>query len=141
MLPLPHARRWRGAGLLLLLAVFILALVPMDWISPIQSTLDTRFIHGDKVLHGMTFAFLTVWFAGQYGKESYWQLGAGLIVFGMLIELSQYFVSYRSSDWFDVAADFVGIVAGLTIALAGLGGWTLWVEDRLRGSRSEAGLD
>jgi VanZ family protein len=141
MLPLPHARRWRGAGFLLLVAVFILALVPMAWILPIELSLDTRFIHGDKVLHCLTFAVLTIWFAGQYGKESYWRLGAGLVVFGMLIEISQYFVSYRSSDWFDLTADVIGIVAGLVIALSGLGGWTVWVENQLGGSRDEAGLD
>lgn len=141
MLPLPHAGRWRGAGFLLLGVVFILALVPMAWILPIELSLDTRFIHGDKVLHGMTFAVLTVWFAGQYARRSYWRLGAGLVAFGMLIEIAQYFVAYRSSDWFDLAADVIGIVAGLAIALAGLGGWTVWVEAQFGGNRNDAGID
>lgn len=124
-----------------MLAVFILALVPMDWLLPIETTMDTRLVHGDKFLHAFTFAFLTVWFAGQYDRGSYWKIGTGLIGFGMLIEIVQHFVPSRTSDWFDLTADVVGIIIGVGIALAGIGGWAAKVEDRLLGRRKRAGAD
>lgn len=94
----------------------------------------------DKWLHGITFALLAIWFAGQYRPRSYWRIGAGLMIFGLLIEGCQRLVSYRSAEWFDVAADSAGIIIGLTVATAGIGGWSLRVEDwylrRRAGARS-----
>jgi hypothetical protein len=37
-------------------------------------------------------------------------------------------VSYRTADWYDVAADAAGIIIGIAIAIAGVGGWSLSVE-------------
>jgi len=34
-----------------------------------------------------------------------------LLAFGMLIEIFQAFTSYRSSDWHDIVADSIGIIA------------------------------
>ena len=83
----------------------------------------------------MIFALLAIWFAGQYRRRSYWRIGIGLIAFGALIESCQGLVSYRSAEWLDIVADAAGIAVGLGIALAGLGGWSVWVENRLQGSK------
>jgi VanZ family protein len=83
----------------------------------------------DKWLHGITFVILALWFAGQYRPGSYWRIGIGLILFGFLIEGCQRLVTYRSADWFDIWADTAGIVVGLIIAMAGIGGWSLRIEN------------
>jgi VanZ family protein len=73
--------------------------------------------------------------------RSYWRIGVGLIFFGVLIEACQRLVTYRSSDILDIVADAAGISIGLVAAMAGLGGWSLWVENRLIKSEADAGVD
>ena len=127
MLPLRHAHRWRLAGIVILLLVFTSALIPPLW--PDDRQFQRWLVDTDKLLHAVTFVFLAAWFAGQYPPRSYWRIGAGLMAFGALIEIAQRFVSYRSAEWFDLVADTLGIVVGLLIATAGLGGWSLRLEN------------
>ncbi|MEX2125510.1 MAG: VanZ family protein [Woeseia sp.] len=123
MLPLRHARRWQVAGITVLFAVLTATLVPA-----IPGMRHAHFLHSDKLWHGVTFMILTVWFAGQYSRRSYWRLAVGLLAFGALIEICQRMLSYRSAEMMDLVADAVGILAGLLIACAGVGGWSLRVE-------------
>ena len=141
MLPLRHASRWRIAGLSILLFVFAATLMPTLWFWPGRQQFVAWFIHADKWLHGITFAFLAIWFAGQYRKRSYWRIALGLLAFGALIEASQRLVTYRSSEWFDIVADAIGIIVGLALAMAGLGGWSLRVENWLLSQKNEVGFD
>lgn len=136
MLPLRYAGRWRTASFVLLVIVLAATLTPAYWLFPSKREFLTWFVHVDKWLHGVTFVFLAVWFAGQYRPRSYWRIALGLLAFGVLIEACQRLVTYRSSDWLDIVADAAGIAVGLGIALAGLGGWCMSVENRF--SRNEA---
>ena len=138
MLPLRYAARWRMAGLVLLAIVLLASLTPVFWLFPDRQEFASWFTHVDKWLHGIAFAILAVWFAGQYRPRSYWRIAIGLLAFGVLIEACQRMVTYRSSEWFDIAADAAGIAVGLAIALSGLGGWSLWVENRMAGSKGES---
>lgn len=137
MLPLRYAARWRVAGFILLSLVLLASLMPMLWFLPDRRDLFSWLVDADKWQHGIAFVVLTVWFAGQYQRHSYWRIAVGLLAFGVLIEACQRMVAYRSADWLDIAADAAGIAVGLGIALAGLGGWSLWVEQRL--ARNEVG--
>ena len=137
MLPLRFATRWRIAGLFLLALVLVASLMPMFWIFPDRGDFVTWFVHVDKWLHGIAFVFLAVWFAGQYRRRSYWRIAVGLLAFGVLIEACQRMVTYRSADWLDIAADAAGIAVGIAIALAGLGGWSLWLENRFAVNRAD----
>jgi VanZ family protein len=136
MLPLRYADRWRLASMILLLIVLVSMLMPVMWFWPDRRELVSWFIGVDKWLHGLTFVVLAVWFAGQYRRRSYWRIGVGLIFFGMFIEACQRLVTYRSADWFDVVANTAGIVTGLLVATAGVGGWSLRVEEWLAGSEA-----
>ena len=127
MKTLRYARRWQLAGVLLLALVMVAALVPK---LPFEE-LIAEFKFSDKFMHIAAFTFLAVWFAGQYEKRSYWRIAVGLIAFGILIELVQGMISYRTSEWLDLLGDVAGIAAGLIIALLGAGGWSVWVEARL----------
>jgi VanZ family protein len=133
MLPLRYARRWRIGGIFLLAMVLALALIPADWFWPDDS--DTLFFISDKWLHGITFTALALWFSGQYARHSYWRLILGLVAFGLLIEVTQRMVSYRTAEWVDLLADVLGIGLGMAIAVAGAGGWCLrfeeWLHNRI----------
>lgn len=130
MLALRYQRRWQIAGTLVLLGVFAGTLIPAFWLWPDISRVTL--IDFDKWLHGITFTFLAVWFSGQYSRNNYLRIGIGLFLFGIIIELCQRLVSYRTAELMDLAADTVGIAVGLLIALAGVGGWSLRFEDRFR---------
>jgi VanZ family protein len=129
MLPLRHEKRWRLAGIAILLIVLIAAVTPEVWAQQGQGAF--RLV--DRWLHVLTFLFLSLWFGGQYERSSYWRLGIALVGFGALIELGQSMIPYRSAQWADLIADIFGIGIGLVIAIAGIGGWSLRVEQWLAG--------
>ena len=141
MLPLRHARFWRLADLVLLGLVFMAALMPAVWFWNDTTNALIWFKNADKWLHGTTFLVLAVWFAGQYRRPAYWRIAVGLILFGLLIEGCQFIVGYRSADWLDMGANAGGILAGLALAMAGIGGWCLrvegWYSTRKTGSAIE----
>jgi len=130
MLELRFAGAWRSMSVLGLMLVLTAALVPSEWLwfeDP-----GYRFHVSDKLLHGLTFAGLALWFCGQYARSSYVRVVLGLLAFGVLIEIAQHVVGYRDADLLDLAADVAGIVAGIAISLAGAGGWTPKLEDWLQ---------
>ena len=139
MLPLRYVRRWQIASAFLLIFVLASTLMPAAWFWSSSRDFGTWFIDTDKWLHGITFVILAVWFAGLYRPRSYWKIGVGLILFGLFIEGFQQLVAYRSAEMLDVAADIVGIVIGLVIAGAGLGGWSLRLEGWLVSRRENYG--
>ena len=128
MLPLRYAPYWRAVSALLLLLVVAMAIMPAIWLWPDRVSFVRWFQGIDKWAHAIAFCVLAVWFAGQYRPRSYWRIAVGLLAFGILIELLQRLVGYRSAEWLDVAADVAGIIVGLAMAAAGLGGWALRLE-------------
>ena len=133
MLPLQNARRWQMAGVTVLTIVLMAAMMPAIWFWQDLARGSRTY---DKWLHFATFLLLAVWFSGQYSRQSYWRIALGLFSFGILIEICQLMVSYRSSEWMDLLADSVGILFGLAIAMAGVGGWSMryeqWRQDRAK---------
>ena len=129
MLPLRYAGRWQAVSAVLLLAVLAGAVMPAVWLWPDRVRIVSWLDHIDKWAHLLVFAFLAVWFAGQYRRSAYWRIAAGLVGFGILIELCQGLISYRSAEWPDLGADVIGIAAGLSLALIGAGGWCLAAEN------------
>ena len=136
MLPLRHLRGWQIASLLLLLIVLAAALMPAVWFwdDRVKALSMPRMV--DKWVHGVTFLALSVWFTGLYRRSAYWRIGIGLLLFGIFIEVCQRLVGYRTAEWWDVAADAGGIIAGLIIGAMGLGGWCLRIEARLAERRT-----
>jgi len=139
MLPLRYERRWRLAGGLLLLVVLAATLMPAMWMWPNKVRMLKLFVEIDKWFHILAFVFLAVWFAGQYRRADYWRIAVGLLAFGVLIEACQRLVTYRSAEWYDIVADGAGIVAGLGIAMAGMGGWSQRFETWLLQRRAAPG--
>jgi len=133
VLPLQYQRRWKIAGVLLLIAVLAAAMAPE--LFPTSATSAPWSNLSDKWLHGITFAFMAIWYSGQFARQSYWMVGLGLLAFGLLIEFCQSLVTYRTAETGDLIADILGILAGLTMALVGLGGWSARVETWLQANR------
>ncbi len=69
----------------------------------------------DKVLHFLCFSYLTVitWLSRILDKDLH--VYVIVLAYGILIEMVQRFLSYRSFEYLDIFADFVGIIAGLII--------------------------
>ncbi|MCI0517788.1 MAG: VanZ family protein [Woeseiaceae bacterium] len=130
MLELRYARAWGLLSIVCLALVMTATVVPADWLWPDDPSL--RFDLHDKWLHGLTFFGLALWFCGQFRPSSYWRIAVGLLAFGVLIEIVQRAVSYRSAELLDLAADLAGIVAGMLLAVAGAGGWAPRFEDWLQ---------
>jgi len=129
MLPLRHARAWRVLSVALVIFVLIAAVTPVFWFFDSPAKAVSWFQNIDKWLHATTFATLSLWFAGLFAKRNYWLIAAGLMTFGLLLEFLQFQIGYRTADWFDIGANTVGIIIGLSASLAGLGEWCLRLED------------
>jgi VanZ family protein len=129
MLPLRHARWWRVVSVLILVFSLIAAMSPEFWFFDNRGKALLWFQNADKWLHGLAFVVLSVWFSGIVEKRRYWLVALGLMLFGFLVEFCQLQVSYRTADWLDIMANTLGIIVGLTIAVAGLGGWGPRFED------------
>ena len=141
MLPLRYAPYWRAVSALLLLLVVAAAIMPAMWLWPDRVSFVRWFENIDKWAHAIMFCLLAIWFAGQYRPRSYWRIAGGLLAFGILIELCQRMVGYRSAEWLDIGADVGGVAIGLLIGLAGVGGWSQRFEKRYLARATDAGLD
>jgi len=86
------------------LVVFILAIVSNDHIS-----IDSQY--ADKIKHISAFFTLSLLLnrsSSSISKRLRNMLA--LLLFGFFIEVVQYFIPSRDSDWMDILADFVGIL-------------------------------
>jgi len=110
----PAIAAWRVALLLLIVAVSYLALTPTP-----PARLDTGW---DKLNHALAFSALSIagYFAFPGSRGRWLAIVCGLVALGGMIEVLQLFVPGRNSEWGDLLADSVGILAGSAMA-----SWTL----------------
>ena len=87
-------------------AIYILALLPQAQAPQLHWS--------DKVNHLLAFAVLGVLLRMGF-RISYLKSVLLLILYGGLIEVSQYFTPDRSAEWADIGADTVGTLIGLTL--------------------------
>ena len=120
MNPLRLGWLWLGLGMGMLIIILVLALLPV-------SEVDTPSLP-DKVLHGLAFAFLMVWFGGVFETRRWPVLAAALLIYGGLMELLQATTAYREPELMDMLADVVGLVIGTGILLAGASVWCSRLE-------------
>lgn len=97
---------WRLALVVSLLAILVLATIRSGPALPVA--------HGDKINHVLAFVELTLlahlgWPAARAWYAALWLLG-----YGLLIELAQAQLHYRSFGLDDLVADLIGIMLGLT---------------------------
>ena len=93
----------------LLLCVAVLSLLPTDYLPP------PIFSLWDKAQHALAFTALAALGLQAYPRRR-WQVLAGLLVFGGLIELAQAATGWRHGEWADWLADAVGLALCLPLA-------------------------
>jgi len=123
LLPLRFPKFWSALGWLLVAGVIVGSLVPGQAVSAIDV--------GDKVMHAGSYFVLMVWFAGFCRRGLYATIAIVLLALGMGLDLLQLLTETRSFDWYDVAANSGGVVAGFALSLLLLGGWCQRIEERL----------
>ncbi|MDH3535894.1 MAG: VanZ family protein [Gammaproteobacteria bacterium] len=101
---------WYGLGALMLLLVGVLSLAPVPEIGV-----------DDKLAHTVTYFILSGWFSllAPHRMALGWTF-AGLVAYGMAIELLQGMTTYRFAEWGDVLANGTGIAAGILLYLTPL---------------------
>lgn len=123
LLPLRHPRIWLAIGWIVTALTIIASLVPVQDLPKPPAGIN------DKMEHFIAYALLSIWFAGIYPRSRYAIIAVGLFLLGIAIEIAQGAMHWgREADVYDVIANTVGIVAGMTLALLWLGGWAQRVE-------------
>ncbi len=82
----------------------------------------------DKAAHAIAFVVLMAWFCGVFEMRYAPLLAISLFCLGILIEMMQQQLSYRSAEFADGLADVAGIGMGWALAATGLKRWAVWVE-------------
>jgi glycopeptide antibiotics resistance protein len=76
-----------------------------------------EFPGGDKLLHFSAYISLMVWFGFIYLRgKVYLEIGAGLILIGITLEILQRITGYRSFECSDLICNFLGVIAGWFLA-------------------------
>lgn len=91
-----------------LLGIAVASLVPVGMLPPPALNI------WDKAQHATAFVWLTVLGLLSYPAHAI-RVGLGLLVFGGAIELAQAATGWRHGEWVDLAADAIGIGAGVAV--------------------------
>ena len=96
--------------ILLVISITVLTILSIQEVK-IESTI----IFLDKLLHFLCFSYLTLitWLCRILNKDLH--VYVIVLAYGILIEVVQRFLPYRSFEYLDIFADFVGVIAGLII--------------------------
>ena len=119
---LQYVKFWFAGGIILTGVVTYLTLAPSNLNIGISS---------DKAAHFLTFTGLMVWFCGIFRLRRALFVAIALLAFGVLIELLQGFLSYRTAELADAGADAIGVLFGWGLAAAGLDNWAATIESWL----------
>ena len=100
--------KWRTNSFRVLL---VIALVVCTYLATTRRHFTLVEHFSDKIRHALAFSTLAL-LADFSFPQSRFQAGkiAGLLGYGMLIEVIQYFLPYRSAEVLDVVADAAGLL-------------------------------
>lgn len=123
MLPLRYPWLWRLLGWALVAGIVIGSLGPDD---PMQ-----LMPFPDDVIHASSYALLMAWFAGMYARQRHGWIALIVLTLGLILEIIQSRLSYRSFDPFDLLANALGVTIGFVLSFWFLAGWCQRLERRL----------
>ena len=103
----PYSHQLRSLFWVALIGTYIAAVLPQE-IAPTLGPLS------DKWTHFLAFAVLTLLLRLSYRITAV-QTTLFLFLYGILIEISQYFTPNRCAETLDVAADMIGVAIGLLL--------------------------
>jgi VanZ family protein len=119
---LRYPRAWFLAGLLIATAITVTSLLPARDLPALGIS--------DKIEHAVAYLLLAFWFASVMARRDYVYLVLALLAFGGGIEIAQGLMGLgREADLLDLAADGVGVLAGVALAVTPLGRWAKVIED------------
>ena len=89
-----------------------LSLVSISILSIQEIEVQSSVNFSDKLLHFFCFLYLTAisWMSRIIDKELW--LYVIVLAYGILIEIVQIYIPYRSFEFLDIFADFLGVLAG-----------------------------
>jgi VanZ family protein len=116
---------WLAIGWIWIASIFYVSL------SPHPPSL-MHFWNADKLEHALAYSSLMLWFCQVYRHtRSRYLLASLLIAMGIFIEYLQGTTDYRTFDYADMVANFVGVFVGWAWARTGLGRVFAYLEYRL----------
>jgi VanZ family protein len=116
---------WWSLGIALLLVITALSLLPVR--GP-----DLDLPNADKLNHAVAYIVLMIYFGQLVGanRRRRAMVVAGLVGYGITIELLQALMPPRSAELADLAANATGIVIGLLLLRTPAGGLLIAIERR-----------
>jgi VanZ family protein len=116
---------WQVMGWLMVAVVVYLSLSPSPPKGP-------DFPDSDKLMHGLTYLVLTVWF-GQLYRSGGGRLGwaTAFAAMGAVLEVLQGLGGVREASLADGAANAAGAACGWLLLRTRLSAGLVWVEERL----------
>ena len=106
----------------------LLAFIAISYLAIKPSMIPLVDQANDKFKHMLAFATLAGGLSLFWGF-AWWRVALGLLLYGIGIEVVQWFVSGRYASVWDVMADAVGITVGLLVA-CGVKGGLKWMTSK-----------
>ncbi|MBL8523187.1 MAG: VanZ family protein [Betaproteobacteria bacterium] len=98
-----HTTLFRLVGIAIVIAIWILSLIPLSGTPPVPGS--------DKTHHLLAyFACLFCWAQVYRLPLSRLKLAIGFILMGALVECAQGLTSYRFFEWLDMVANAAGVI-------------------------------
>ena len=120
-----HLPRYRGTWLALSWGMTLFIALGSLWPSLPQVAVEVS----DKFMHFSAYAALAFMYAGVVERRHWRRVVVGLLMFGGAIELAQELLTAsRSGDWLDMAANAMGVMAGVFTAMLFPRSWCRQVE-------------
>jgi len=121
---LKFLRIWLILGFLLTGIIIFFSLFP-------SQPNTTVFSHSDKILHIFAYGLLMYYFGCIYlPGPAYVKLGMGFILLGFLLELIQGLIGYRTMEYWDMLANFTGVLIGWLLSKTRLSSLLVYIENR-----------
>lgn len=128
MRELKHRKLWWAIAWGLLTFVFIASLIPMP-APPVE--LPQGF---DKYEHILAYASLSGYFGQLLSRfRTHLRYALALFCMGALLEVLQGLTWYRSPDYYDLAANGIGVLLGLLLCLTPLKGLVAMLDAKMAG--------
>lgn len=117
-------RVWLGIGWLLVLGVVVLSLIPL-------ALPKTRVEDLDKLEHLIAYLAMMWWFAALSAPRRHLAIGLALCALGGAVEIAQSLTGWRAGEWYDFAADSLGVLIGWGLARLTGARPIVWLERRM----------
>lgn len=104
---------WWVLGVMLVATVWVLSLAPRVPSIGVQN--------GDKIGHFLAYGAQVAWFGWLLSRRWLWAVLLLFVLQGVLLEGLQGLTGYRQPDVWDMAANTLGALIGLALALLGSG--------------------